>query len=396
MNKNILIKLQKKKVLYAVGLMSGTSLDGVDAALVKIENKKHPTFEMMEFVSIPYPDVLKQKILKNSRVTTSNIQEICSLNVELSIKYVEAVQAVLEKSSFDKNKLDFIANHGQTVWHNPNDLDGLASSTLQLGDASTISRAFNKLVIYDFRTLDMAYGGSGAPLIPMSEFLIFRNAQKSRILLNIGGIGNITYLPKKCEIKEILAFDTGPGNMLIDEACSMLFNVPYDDSGLIGKKGTINDKIVSELMKDEYFKKLPPKSTGREKYSHEFLMNVIEMAKVKNMTDEDIISTLSAFTACSIINQIETHVACFNEGELVVSGGGANNPYLIELLNKYKTKNYKVITGYDLGYNADAKEAIGFVVLGYLRIMNKPSNVISVTGASKPVSLGSMVLPQEN
>ena len=391
----MLRKLQKKKILYAVGLMSGTSLDGVDAALVKITNQKNPTFEMVEFVSVPYSEDLKRKVLKNSVPATSNIQEICSLNVELSYSYVEAVKEVLRKASFDADNLDFIANHGQTVWHNPDEMDGYASSTLQLGDASTIARVFNKLVIYDFRTLDMAYGGSGAPLIPMSEFLIFRSLEKSRILLNIGGIGNITHLPKKCEISEILAFDTGPGNMLIDGACSMLFNTPFDEGGKIGMCGNINEKILSKLMEDEYFKMVPPKSTGREKYSHDFLMNVIEMAKLEKMTNEDIVSTLSAFTACSIINQIETHVPTFNEGELVVSGGGANNPYLVELLKKYKTKNYKVITGYDLGYNADAKEAIGFVVLGYLRIMNKPSNVTTVTGAVRPVSLGSMVLPQE-
>ena len=392
----MLRKLQKKKVLYAVGLMSGTSLDGVDAALVKIINKKNPSFEMIDFVSIPYPENLKQKVLKNSIPTTSNIQEICSLNVELSNKYVEAIKAVLEKSRFSIEKLDFIANHGQTVWHNPANMDGLASSTLQLGDPSTISQAFNKLVIYDFRTLDMAYGGSGAPLIPMSEFLIFRNMEKSRILLNIGGIGNITHLKKKCGIDEILAFDTGPGNMLIDGACMKLFNKPYDADGKIGKSGIVNEKIVDELMMDDYFKLLPPKSTGREKYSNSFLNDVIDKARKYSMTDEDIVSTLSAFTARSIINQIETHIPDFVDGELVVSGGGANNPYLLELLNKYKTKKYKVITGYDLGYNADAKEAIGFVVLGYLRIMNKPSNVVSVTGATKPVSLGSMVLPQEN
>ena len=392
----MLRKLQKKKILYAVGLMSGTSLDGVDAALVKIINKKHPTFEMIDFVSIPYPEDLKQKVLKNSIPSTSNIQEICSLNVELSNKYVDAVKKVLEKAHFDSNKLDFIANHGQTVWHNPNGMDGLASSTLQLGDAATLSRAFNKLVIYDFRTLDMAYGGSGAPLIPMSEFLIFRNMEKSRILLNIGGIGNITYLKKKCEIGDILAFDTGPGNMLIDGACIKLFNKPYDKNGEIGKSGIINEEIVEELMNDDYFKQIPPKSTGREKYNNCFLDTVIEKARLKNMNNADIVSTLSAFTARSIINQIETHIPNFNDGELVVSGGGANNPYLLELLKKYKTKKYQIITGYDLGYNADAKEAIGFVVLGYLRIMNKASNVVSVTGATREVSLGSMVLPQEN
>ncbi len=392
----MLNKLQKKRVLYAVGLMSGTSLDGVDAALVKINNQKYPTFEMIDFVSINYPEGLKQEILKNSSPETSNIQEICSLNVELSLVYVDAIKKVLEKASFELKRLDFIANHGQTVWHNPNQMDGYASSTFQLGDASTISRAFNKLVVYDFRSLDIAYGGSGAPLIPISEFLIFRSLDTSRILLNIGGIGNITYLPKKCQITDILAFDTGPGNMLIDTACSCLFNVPYDKNGEIARKGKINEQILEELMNDDYFKTLPPKSTGREKYSISFLKNILDKQKEYRMNKEDVIATLSAFTACSIINQIETFVPSFNDGELVVSGGGANNTYLLELLKKYQTKKYRIITSYDLGYNADAKEAIGFAVLGYLRIMNKASNVIGATGATKQVSLGSIVLPQEN
>lgn len=392
----MLNKLQKKKVLYAVGLMSGTSLDGVDAALVKINNKKYPTFEMIDFVSIGYPEGLKQKILKNSSPKTSNIQEICSLNVELSLVYVDAIKKVLETASFELKRLDFIANHGQTVWHNPNQMDGYASSTFQLGDASTISRAFNKLVVYDFRTLDIAYGGSGAPLIPISEFLIFRSLDTSRILLNIGGIGNITYLPKKCKITDILAFDTGPGNMLIDAACSCLFNIPYDKNGEIARKGKINEQILEELMNDDYFKTLPPKSTGREKYSISFLQNILDKQKEYGLNKEDVLATLSAFTACSIINQIETFVPSFNDGEVVVSGGGANNVYLLELLKKYQTKKYRIITSYDLGYNADAKEAIGFAVLGYLRIMNKASNVIGATGATKKVSLGSIVLPQEN
>ncbi len=392
----MLRKLQKKRVLYAVGLMSGTSLDGVDVALVKINNKKHPTFEMIEFETIGYSNVLKEKVLRNSNPETSNIQEICSLNVELSCAYVEAVKKVLEKANFDLEKLDFIANHGQTVWHNPNNLGGHASSTLQLGDASTISAAFNKLVIYDFRPLDMAHGGSGAPLIPISEYMIFRSKYVNRVLLNIGGIGNITYMPKNASLDDVFAFDTGPGNMLIDGACNKLFNKNYDEDGLIARSGKICDKILDELMEDEYFKMLPPKSTGREKYNKEFLTNIIEKSRKINLKDEDIVATLTAFTSKSIINQVETYVTDFDSGELVVSGGGANNPYILELLNKYKTKDYKVITGYDLGINADAKEAVGFVVLGYLRIINKPSNVIKVTGAKKAVSLGSIVLPQEN
>mgnify|MGYP003293402736 FL=1 len=374
--------------------MSGTSLDGVDVAIVKITNKKKPIFELIGFESVPYPVSLKERILKNSKNETSSVQEICSLNVEISKEYVKAINVLLDNTKFDLSKIDFIASHGQTIWHNPNGMDGFASSTLQIGDASTISKAFNKLVVYDFRTLDMAYGGSGAPLIPISEYMIYRT-NHDRVLLNIGGISNITYMKKNASIKEVFAFDTGPGNMLIDMACMKLFNLPFDDDGMIGSKGRISEELLSELMDDDYFKMLPPKSTGREKYSEAYLDKVIDKSKSLNLSNEDIISTLSAFTSKTIINQVETFVPSFNNGELIVSGGGANNSYILNLLNEYKTKQYEVKTGFSLGFNSDAKEAVGFVVLGYLRIMNKPSNVITVTGAKKEVSLGSIVLPQE-
>lgn len=390
----MICKLKKKKILYAIGLMSGTSLDGVDVAIVKITNKKKPIFELIGFESVPYPVSLKERILKNSKNETSSVQEICSLNVEISKEYVKAINVLLDNTKFDLSKIDFIASHGQTIWHNPNGMDGFASSTLQIGDASTISKAFNKLVVYDFRTLDMAYGGSGAPLIPISEYMIYRT-NHDRVLLNIGGISNITYMKKNASIKEVFAFDTGPGNMLIDMACMKLFNLPFDDDGMIGSKGRISEELLSELMDDDYFKMLPPKSTGREKYSEAYLDKVIDKSKSLNLSNEDIISTLSAFTSKTIINQVETFVPSFNNGELIVSGGGANNSYILNLLNEYKTKQYEVKTGFSLGFNSDAKEAVGFVVLGYLRIMNKPSNVITVTGAKKEVSLGSIVLPQE-
>lgn len=387
-------KLKKKKILYGIGLMSGTSLDGVDVALVKITNKKQPTFELIGFESIPYHVSLKERILRNSKNETSCVQEICSLNVEISQEYVKAINILLDNIKFDLSKIDFISSHGQTIWHNPNGMDGFSSSTFQIGDASTLSKAFNKLVIYDFRTLDMAYGGSGAPLIPISEYMLYRTSY-DRVLLNIGGISNITYMKKNASIKDVFAFDTGPGNMLIDMACMKLFNLPFDKNGLLGEQGKISEELLSELMNDDYFKMLPPKSTGREKYSEAYLDDVLKKSKSLNLSNEDIISTLSAFTSKTIINQVENFIPSFNNGELIVSGGGANNPYIMSLLNKYKTKPYEVKTGFNLGFNSDAKEAVGFVVLGYLRIMNKPSNVITVTGANKEVSLGSIVLPQE-
>ena len=385
----MLINLEDK--VYSIGLMSGTSLDGIDVCLASHQNNHH---ELIQFRSYAYSDELRQKILTASKLDSSNVQLICSLNKELGIAYVDAINQFLKDTNTNIDDIAFIANHGQTIWHNPESINGTFPSTLQIGDASYISYKLNKTVVFDFRSLDISAGGCGAPLVPVIDYLLFKDKAPA-ILLNIGGISNITYMKKNASISDIYAFDTGPGNMLIDMACMKLFNKSFDIDGKIAETGTVSEELLEYLMSDEYFKLLPPKSTGREKYSEYFLDDVIKKAKNLSLSSEDVIATLTAFTAKSIINQVETFVCSFNSGELIVSGGGANNPYLVKLLKKYKSKSYDVKTGFELGYNSDAKEAVGFVVLGYLRIMNKPSNIVSVTGAKKEISLGSIVLPQE-
>lgn len=367
---------------YAVGLMSGTSLDGVDASLVLITDDRK--YQLVDYILYPYTEEIKNKILDASSIETSNVQKICSLNFEISHIHVDAIKKLMEKANFNISDVDFIAYHGQTIWHNPTKSEKFVSSTLQIGDASVISYAFNKMVINNFRTADVAAGGEGAPLVPYAIFKLYQDNNKSIAFQNIGGIGNVTYLPMSGKVDDVIAFDTGPGNMLIDGAMKKLFNLPYDEGGKIAFRGKINVDVLNSLLCDEYFIQIPPKSTGREKYNEEYLNRVIDKVLV-NGTKEDVITTLSAFTAESIISQISIYLPDIDE--LIVSGGGAHNEYIMSYIDnntKYEVKKAEYM---------DALESLCFVVLGDATINNEPSNIPNVTNAREKVILGSITLP---
>lgn len=370
--------------MLAIGLMSGTSLDGVDVALVDLEG-----YQLKAFLTYPYSDDLKMRIRRNLFNETSTVQELCSLNFELGYVFVEAIKQLIKETSLDLKDVAFIASHGQTFWHNPDQMDGFFSSTLQLGEPSVIAYAFNKTVVSNFRTMDMAARGKGAPLIPYSEYLIFKSDDKNIALQNIGGIGNVTYLKEKASLNDVIAFDTGPGNMIIDGAMKFLFQVDYDQDGKTASQGIIIESLLAELMSDDYFKQEPPKATGREKYNDVFINNFIQKAKAQGYTNYDIIATLTAFTARSIVQGCLDFLPPIDL--MIVGGGGSYNKYLMKLISDYAP--FKVITQEDYGYRSDAKEAIGFVVLGDMTLKYLPSNVPSATGAECPVILGNITLP---
>ena len=250
--------------MIAIGLMSGTSLDGIDASLVSIVDEK---FTLVKFVTLPYSLDFKKKIMRNLSDETAKLSEICSLNFELGDKFVEAIDLLLLDTTYKYEDIAFVASHGQTIWHNPQHKDNLVPSTLQIGEASVIANKTGIKTIANFRTADIVVGGEGAPLVPMSEYLLFRSDEKNIILQNIGGISNLTYLSKGCSIDEVIAFDCGPGNIMIDYFTSKYFNMPYDDGGKIALSGKVIKEIFNELKKDEFVMKMPPKSTGREQYS---------------------------------------------------------------------------------------------------------------------------------
>ena len=371
--------------MLAIGIMSGTSLDGIDVCIVDIKKNDKYEYTIKAFASFPYKEEIVNKIKEVSNLETSNVQKICSLNVEISYEYVEAIKKCLSLYNIEIKDIEFIAMHGQTIWHNPDNMGGYASSTLQIGDPSVLAYEFNKKVISNFRMMDMAAGGCGAPLIPFVDYLLYSNDEKSIAMQNIGGIGNVCYMKKGSSINEIVAFDTGPGNMMIDEATLILFNKPFDESGNIAKCGTINKEVLKELLNDEYIKRPYPKSTGREKYNTEFVNNVINKVLSSGGKKEDVISTLTAFTAYSIIYAYDNFLDDIDQ--VIVSGGGSHNEYMMNILkDKY---HEKVI----VENRTDAFEAFGFAILGHMTLLNKPSNVPVVTNASRQVVLGNITNP---
>lgn len=372
--------------MKAIGIMSGTSLDGIDICLVNIHQiKKDYTYEIEQFKSYKYRLSLINKIKEASKNDTSTVQKICSLNYEVAYAYVEAIQQFINDTSCNMVEVDFIAMHGQTIWHNPNHMDGYFSSTLQIGEPAVIAYAFNKKVISNFRTMDMAAGGSGAPLIPFVNYQLYKNQNKNIAFQNIGGIGNVCYLKKNSSPDDVIAFDTGPGNMLIDGAMQKLYHLDYDAFGNIAKKGKMITEVLDEMLEDSYLYMPYPKSTGREKYNDQYLDDLISKTKKYTPKNEDVIATITAYTAYTIIKEYQLFLPDIDE--IILSGGGAHNKFLVDLLRQNLTA--KII----ISDQIDAYEAFGFAILGHMTILNQASNLPSVTGAKKAVILGNITNP---
>ncbi|MGA9293144.1 MAG: anhydro-N-acetylmuramic acid kinase [Ignavibacteriaceae bacterium] len=397
MNIKELNNLSEKNKKLAVGLMSGTSLDGVDAVLIEIKNSGVKTsINQLGFLTYPFPAGLKKKLLENSAISSGNVTEICRLNFLISLIYADAVKSLCKKSGIPINKIDFIGSHGQTIHHLPAKKKFYGykfGSTLQIGDPGVIAKLTEILTIGDFRTGDIALGGEGAPLVPYFDFIMFHSQKINRALLNIGGISNITVLDKKGNASDVIAFDTGPGSMMIDICAKKFFNVDYDEGGKIALSGKVNEEFLFALkQKDDFIEKALPKSTGREYYGKKFLTPLLK--KFKNMRHEDIIAAITDFTAYAVLRNYEKFIKPGTEiEELFVSGGGAKNKFLMKSLKKYLGKTVRISNVKNLGISADAKEAICFAVLANETLSGNPSNIPGVTGASKPTVLGKICLP---
>lgn len=374
--------------MIAIGLMSGTSLDGVDAALVKIKNEH---FELLKYVTLDYDESFKARLMKNLSDETAKLSEICSLNFELGDKFVKAIDLLLEGSGFGYSDVAFVASHGQTIWHSPKPNKGLVPSTLQIGEASVIAAKTGITVVSDFRTMDVAVGGEGAPLVPMSEFMLFKSDSENIILQNLGGIGNLTYLPKQATIDDVVAFDNGPGNVMIDYFTKKYFKKPYDDGGNIALSGQVIPSVFAELIKDEFITRKPPKSTGRELYNQQFMEELADRLHFSDYAKNDVIATVSEFTVYAMVTNYRLFTPNFDR--IVLSGGGSHNNYIRKRLQE--SVNKPVLTQEDLGLNSDAKEAVAFAVLGYLTLKHRPGNVIGATGAKRPAVLGKITPGKE-
>jgi anhydro-N-acetylmuramic acid kinase len=341
--------------------MSGTSLDGIDVAIVDIQGRHVST---IGFQSTPYSEAVRRAILAVSNTTTTT-REISRLNFQLGELYARAVLRACRRFG----PVALIGCHGQTIYH-----EG-GSNTLQIGEAAVIAERTGAPVVCDFRTRDIAAGGQGAPLVPFVDCLLFRHPSRTRIALNIGGIANITVIPSG------VAFDTGPGNMVIDALTREYTGgrQDFDRGGRIAAQGILNRPLLDDLLADPYYRRKPPKSAGREQYGPEFVARL----KQTGLPFPVLIATATVLTAATVA----IAVAPFKPGELIVSGGGAHNPQILSHLTAL-LPSVAVATSADYGIDVDAKEAIAFAILAYRTWRRKPSNLPSATGARRPVILG--------
>lgn len=378
---------------YAVGLMSGTSLDGIDGALVKIQGVGVSTkLELLNFINERFPENIKEEISNCCLKEKSNVELICSLNFKLGYLFSQVVKKLCKDANFPQDKLDFIGCHGQTIYHIPRGNGEVAKSTLQIGEPAVITYETGVTVVSNFRTMDMAAGGQGAPLVPYTEYLLYK-CKKNRVLQNIGGIGNVTVIPANCSLQEVYAFDTGPGNMVIDEVVRNLKGLPYDRDGNFAKDGIVNQGLLEELLAMPYINMEPPKTTGRELFGKEFTKKIL--SRNKNILPVDFVATVTAFTAHSIVKNYRKFIfPKVKIEEVIVGGGGSYNKTLISMIRQLLPE-CKVMIQEDLGYSSDAKEAIAFAILANETLNGIEGNIIGATGAKERVVLGN-ITPGKN
>ncbi|MGK9485201.1 anhydro-N-acetylmuramic acid kinase AnmK [Bacillus cereus group sp. MYBK106-1] len=380
--------------MYIAGVMSGTSLDGIDVALVRIEGSGVDSkVKLIHFTTVPFRNDIKSEIQQALSIENSNVQLICSLNFKLGLCFANAVKEVCKEANFSLEQLDLIGSHGQTIYHQPKPEGNMIASSLQIGEPAVIAYDTNTTVISNFRTMDMAAGGQGAPLVPYSEVILYRDPSKNRLLQNIGGIGNVTVIPSQKSDQNVIAFDTGPGNMIIDEVCQRLFQLPYDQNGGIAEQGEVVDEILTYCMNHPFLKMNPPKSTGREQFGEEFVSELLK--RYEKHIKENILTTVTMFTASSIVHHYKEFILPYYEiDEVILGGGGSYNDTLVEMI-RYGLKDEKctIFIQEDIGYSSEAKEAIAFAILANETYHRNPSNVPSATGAKKSVVLGNVTYP---
>jgi len=373
----------------ALGLMSGTSCDGVDVALVDIKGKGIQTkVRLVAFDCYPYTAEEREMLLSLARGETGGSHLLCLADVFLGRKFAQSALALCDCAHVEPSRISFIASHGHTFYHLPKKERFLGEDirgTLQLGEPSYLNEAFHCPVVSDFRVRDMAAGGQGAPLVPYTEYLLYRSETKNIALQNIGGIGNITILPHACDVSSVLAFDTGPGNMIIDQMVGSLTEgkLTYDENGRLGGKGKVDERLLSFMLDDPYISERPPKTTGRERYGASYCTNLIKKAQELGVGSFDLIATVTMFTAkCIAIGLQQFSPVAIDE--LYINGGGVHNNTLFKDIQSLMGEGTRVLPG----DTSDSKEAIAFAILGNETLEGLTNNLCSVTGARHPCILG--------
>jgi anhydro-N-acetylmuramic acid kinase len=380
-------KILKKKSRMALGMMSGTSTDGVDVALTRISGRGLSTrAHLLSFATYPFSAQLRHRIL---HLVSAHTEEVCEMNFILGEILADCALKLLRHAGCKPEQIDFIGSHGQTIYHLSR-APGRKNSTLQIGEGAVIAARTGVITVCDFRPADIAAGGTGAPLVPYADFVLFREKGKVRALLNIGGIANVTLVPGKLE--EVIAFDTGPGNMVLDGLMGIKYRgrKRWDVGGQIAAKGRVDERMLKDLMRHPYFSLKPPKSTGRETFGKAFVENLWQNAE--GMPFADLMATTTFFTAASIHRSFKEFIfPRFAVDEIFFSGGGRHNRTLITFLTTLFHPT-PISPLEELGINGDAKEALAFALLADATIQGRAANVPQATGAKKPTLLGKIVL----
>lgn len=383
----------------AIGLMSGTSHDGVSAAIVNINERIRPPARAIHFRTYPYSAGFRARLLAATAGTAVGSGELSALNFELGRAFGRAAIAVARAARIALSRIDFIGSHGHTFFHRPPRLSarGATASTLQLGESAVIAAMTGRPVVADFRPMDIALGGEGAPLAPLAHLWLFADARRGRVIQNIGGIGNATYIPAGARLgnPNLIAFDTGPGVGLIDALVNQMTDgkMRMDRGGKIAARGRAHEPMLAALMRNRYFRRRPPKSTGREEFGLPYLAEIRSTAKTMNVRGDDLLATVTALTARSIAESVRRFIAPRGRvDQLIATGGGARNPTLIKMIAR-EMPALEVTTAARVGVDGDSLEAVAFAILGYQMLRGRQGNIPSVTGASAPAILGKLTLP---
>jgi anhydro-N-acetylmuramic acid kinase len=409
--------------MIVAGVMSGTSADGINVALVRLDGRggsrsaviatsafrgqEHALslpngcprhIELIGHGEYSYPTKVRAAVLAAMNASRANVADLARLNFLLGELYADAVFAAQRQF---KAKVDLVACHGQTLYHQGESARFLGrkiTATWQTGEAAIIASRVGVPVVSDFRPSDMAARGKGAPLVPYLDYLLFRNAHCARIVQNLGGIANLTSIPARAGASAVVAFDTGPGNMVIDAVTEKLFGKPFDRGGKIAASGKVVERVVGEVMKREFFRRKPPKTAGREEFGREFVREFLRSCG--RAKKQDVVATATALTATSIADAIRRFVLSSSPArnrsnrEMILSGGGAKNSTLVGMLaNELAPLDIRVRFSDEFGFPSDAKEAVAFAVLGYQTWHRRPSNVPSATGAKRAAVLGKICFP---
>jgi anhydro-N-acetylmuramic acid kinase len=418
--------------MVVAGVMSGTSADGVDVAVCRISPARDtggtPSVKLLGHVGMAYPKAVKAAVMQAMDAQAISVAELARLNWRLGEVYADAVEkacaalgvetkavalsrdAHLSRdrtaakmgrhgSSSGELRLGLVGCHGQTVYHQgaaEKYLGKAVRATWQMGEAAVIAERLRVPVVSDLRPADLAAGGQGAPLVPMLDYCMFRSAKVSRVLQNLGGIGNLTAVPAGAGVDEVMAFDTGPANMVIDNCMRRLYGRGFDRGGAVARRGHVLEGVVARILSERYFSALPPKSCGREQFGEAFVLRFVAMCRKADGRDEDVIATATALAAASVVDAYQRFVAGHLERaaplarvEFVVAGGGAKNAALMGMLRDgLEPLGVKMRLMEELGVPAQAKEAVAFALLAWLSLNGLPGNVPAATGASRAVVLG--------